>query len=131
MRARRLLASVLALMLVLPATVAMPALVLANACPAEYTLVPNQEPFLPPSGADFDHNGFQCQAFDGHLMLLTDDTPEDFDADQCGNAFAALPYDPSDELFTAKDRNGDGVICIRYTLVSQANNLEHAIVKDN
>jgi hypothetical protein len=131
MRARPLVASVLALTLALPATVAVPALVFANQCPANYDLVPNQEPFLPPAGADFNHNGFQCQAFDGQLMLLSDDVPDDIDIDQCGDSFNPHPVDPNDELLTAKDRNGDGVVCIRYSHISQANDLEMGVIRDN
>jgi hypothetical protein len=131
MRARRLVASVLALLLALPATIAVPALVFANVCPAGYVLVENQEPFLPPAGADFNHNGFQCQSFDGQLMLLSDDVPEDLDVDQCGEAFVPQPFDPNDQRMAAKDRNGDGVVCLRYLHISQADDLEMAVIRDN
>ncbi len=110
-----------------------PSVALAGVCPADYALVANEELPVPapPYGADFDRNGFQCAATQGNLLLLTDDVPEGTDLAQCGSAFSPIFFEPTDEHLTAKDRNGDGIVCIRFLEIADAKDLEIGVVRDN
>ena len=133
MRARVLPAIVLAFLLIGPVALAVPTIVLGNSCPDGYTLVANGDLPVeaPPAGADLNRNGFQCEAQQGRVLLLTDDVPENVDIGQCGDAFSPVISEPGDVVLTAKDRNGDGIVCIRVTEVLQANFLEIFIIHDN
>jgi len=128
-----LVAGAMAVGLAMSAGLMLPAAAQATSCPVGYSLVANGDlPFdAPPYGADLNRNGYQCQAFDGQVMLLTDDVSEDVAIDQCGSAFSPVRYESADVVMTAKDRNADGIVCVRVLEIVQAHYLEIFIIRDN